>query len=106
MNKVKTLIKKNKLAITFWLGVILLTVGIGLWLYTDQTIKNHERILQTENLPIEEKWRYEGSLEWWKKASLTTYRPTAIALLTIGTCLMETALIFLVAQPKPKPKRR
>ena len=102
MNKAKTLIKKNKLAITFWLGVILLTIGISLWLYTDQTIKNHERILQTENLPIEEKWRYEGSLEWWRKASLTTYHPISITLLTIGTCLMETALIFLAAQPEPK----
>jgi len=51
-------------------------------------------------LKEQEKWKYQGSLEWWKKAALTTYHPTATALITLGTCLTETALILLITQPK------
>ena len=105
MNKTKTLIKKNKTAITLWLGITLITIGITLWLYTDQTIKTHQQILQNPNLTQQEKWKYQGSLDWWKKAALTTYHPTATALITIGTCLTETALILLTTQPKTNKQK-
>jgi len=105
MNKTKTLIKKNKIAITFWLGTILITTGITLWLYTDHTIKTHQQILQDPNLTQQEKWKYQGSLEWWKKAALTTYYPTATALITLGTCLTETAIILLISKPQPKQNK-
>jgi len=76
---------KSKFITTiFFLGIILLIMGFWLWTYTNVMILYNEQQLNNPTLTQEEKWRYEGSLEWWKTVRVTTYDPMAITLITIG----------------------
>lgn len=76
--------KSKVIAAVFYLGIILLIMGFWLWAYANVMILYNEQRLNSPTLTQEEKWRFEGSLKWWKTARVTTYNPTAIALITIG----------------------
>jgi hypothetical protein len=81
-------------------GTLLIIIGIGLWLYTDSVIKGHEQILEDPNLTLDERNRWEGSLQWWKTAKLTKYGPISIILITMGLCALEYASIYVMVRPE------
>jgi hypothetical protein len=93
----KTTKRKRSLAAILFMGVILLVIGISLWLYTDSVITGHEQRLNDPNLTLEQRWQWEGSLQWWKTAKTTTFNPTSIILITIGLCAFEYAIIYMIA---------
>jgi len=76
--------KSKVITAVFYLGIILLIMGFWLWAYANVMILYNEQRLNSPTLTQEEKWRFEGSLKWWKTARVTTYNPTAIALIAIG----------------------
>lgn len=84
MSSLKILIKRNKIAVSFWIGAILILTGICLSVYVDLVIKSHEEKLFFWTLTIEEEWRYEGSLQWWRMAKITTYDPLSTILIAVG----------------------
>jgi len=100
MSKLKTPTKRKRLTAIFGTGAILLITGISLWLYTNSVIQTHEQLLSNTNLTLEEKWRYEGSLQWWKTARITTYDPIAVTLITIGLVAILYTILYAIVQPQ------
>jgi len=87
---------KSKIAATraviLWVGIVFLIIGAGLWLFTSSIIQGHEQVLSHPNLSEQDKWRYEGSLKWWRGTSMTLYYPMAAILIAIGF----VAIILLI----------
>ena len=73
----------KKLNLTVWVGLLLIIAALSIWLYSIIELKGNEIMLTTQNLSIEEVWRYEGALQWWKNAYTTAIIP-ATAILTIS----------------------
>jgi hypothetical protein len=83
-----------------YVGIIILTIGILLWQYTAQIIRAHETLLSNPNITQETRWRYQGSLEWWNIAAITTYYPIALTLIIAGLATTLTTLIYkLIKKP-------
>jgi len=102
MSNPKTLIKRKRVVILA--GGLFIVIGMTLWLFTDFVIQSHEQILNDPNLIQEEKWRWEGSLQWWTTAKYGTCHPTSIILITIGVCAIELTLLHAVLQPERRTK--
>lgn len=101
MSDPKTPLKrKGALKAITLIGALLLIIGIGLWLYTDSVIKGHEQILKDKSLTQEQIWGWEGSLQWWRAAKITTYDPLSIILITIGLCVLEYVIIYVMVRPQ------
>ena len=92
--------KRNKLTVIFLTGAILLIIGVALWLYTNSVIQGHEQLLNNPNITQQEKWNYEGSLEWWKMAKITTYDPIAVILITAGLIALLYVTLWAIIQPQ------
>jgi hypothetical protein len=92
--------KRNKLTAIFLTGTILLIIGVALWLYTNSVIQGHEQLLNNPNITQQEKWNYEGSLEWWKMAKITTYDPIAVILITAGLIALLYVTLWAIIQPQ------
>jgi hypothetical protein len=52
--------------IVFVIGIVFTVVGASLWVYAGLNILTRERTLSDTNLSVEERWRVEGSLRWWR----------------------------------------
>jgi len=96
MSKLKVFIKRNKIAASFWIGAILILTGIGISVYVDSVIKSHEEKLFLWNLTQEERLRYEGSLEWWRMAKITTYDPLSIILIAVGLVVITYSFLLAI----------
>ena len=92
--------KRNKLTAIFLTGTIILIIGVALWLYTNSVIQGHEQLLNNPNITQQEKWNYEGSLEWWKMAKITTYDPIAVILITAGLVALLYVTLWAIIQPQ------
>jgi hypothetical protein len=82
----------NKDVILF--GIVLIVAGAGLWIYTVFKIQALEQTMKHANLSLEDRWRSEGSLQWWRDTSRTTLYPVALLLIIIGLAAM--VLVALV----------
>lgn len=100
MSNPTRLMKRNKLTAIFLTGTILLIIGVALWLYTNSVIQGHEQLLNNPNITQQEKWNYEGSLEWWKMAKITTYDPIAVILITAGLIALLYVTLWAIIQPQ------
>jgi len=100
MSNPTRLMKRNKLTVIFLTGAILLIIGVALWLYTNSVIQGHEQLLNNPNLTQQEKWNYEGSLEWWKMAKITLYDPIAVILITAGLVALLYVTLWTIIQPQ------
>jgi hypothetical protein len=92
--------KRNKLTVIFLTGAILLITGVTLLLYTNSVIQGHEQILNNPNLTQQERWDYEGSLEWWRMAKITTYDPIAVILITTGLVALLYVTLWAIVRPQ------
>jgi len=92
------ILMRRKLAVIL-AGGLFIVIGMALWLFTDFVIQGHEQILSNPDLIQEEKWRWEGSLQWWTTAE-TTCHSTSIILITIGVCAIELTLLHTILQPE------
>ena len=81
MNWIKN---KKKFNIYVWIGLALLLAAISIWLVSIIELKSNEIMLTQKNLPIEEVWRYNGALNWWKAAYNTAIIPTTAILVLFG----------------------
>jgi len=74
---------QKKLNLAVLMGLVLIIAALSIWFVSIIEIKGKEIILATQDLRLEEVWRYEGALQWWKNAYVTTIFP-ATAILTIS----------------------
>jgi len=100
MSKLTNLIKRNQFKVTVGTGVLLLIIGAGLWLYTNLEIQFREERLNTPNLTLEETWRYEGSLQWWRTAYTTTLYPATVISITIGLIALICPILWAIVQQR------
>jgi hypothetical protein len=56
-------------------------IGVGLWLFAELNMKAREQTLNDTSLSVEERWRVEGSLQWWRDFSVTLYPLEAVLLI-------------------------
>lgn len=70
--------------------------GAVLWIFTGFNIVMREQTLNDANLSIEERWRTEGSLQWWRDSSARLLYPLAAALFIAGLTVMLFTLLLLV----------
>jgi hypothetical protein len=80
-------------------GIILITTGISLWLYTNSVIQGYQQILNDDSKLTQQRSTIEDSLQMWRKAKTITYDPLSVILLTIGLCAIEYTIIYLLVQP-------
>ena len=84
--------KKHNL--TILIGLILTISALSIWICSIIELKSNEIMLATQNIPLEEVWRYEGALQWWKNFYTTTIIPatTILSLAGIATILSPQLL--------------
>ena len=82
--------------VLFLTGVISSIMGTELWFYTDSVIQGHEQLLQNPNLTQQEIYAYEGSLQWWRIARITTYDPISLALIAGGILIAISSLLYAI----------
>jgi len=88
-------LKKNKAIITL-LGVFLIFAGIFVFIVTTFEINGLEEILANENLSIDEAWRFEGALRWWRNTYFTVMLPVVAILMISGLATLMGQVIFFV----------
>jgi hypothetical protein len=96
-----TWIKNHKITRSQWLALILAITALSIWIYSLIELKSNEIMLTNQNLNIEEIWRYEGALQWWKNTYVTTIIPiTAIlSILSAATLLHQKILSPFTKEP-------
>jgi hypothetical protein len=100
MSSLRIFIKRNRIAMSFWIGAILILTGITLSLYVSSVIRMLEEKLFFEDLSAEEQWAYEGSYQWWRMARITTYDPLSIILIAVGLVALTYSFILAI-QSRP-----
>ena len=83
----------------FALGIVFTVIGASLWVYAGLNILTREQTLNDTNLSIEERWRVEGSLRWWRDFFARLY-PLAAGLSIVGLFTIALSDHF---QGKRKP---
>jgi hypothetical protein len=79
--------------ISVWIGFVLLFVALAIWLISAIELTSNE-IMLTQNLSIEEVWRYEGALNWWKTVYSTVIIPTTVILAFSGMLSITGQRLF------------
>jgi hypothetical protein len=82
--------EKHKKNYAVWFGLLLIAAALIIWLCSIIEIKSDEIMLTTQNLSMEEVWRYEGALQWWENAYFTAVLPAAGILTISGLGLMSS----------------
>ena len=92
MSELINIIQKNRFRAAAIMGALLLVVGISLFAYSTSTIQEQEQMLASGNLSLEDTWRIEGSLRWWRTSYATVFLPLTLIFAAFGT-------VGLVSQP-------
>jgi hypothetical protein len=83
-----TWIKNHKITQSQWFALILIITALSIWIYSLIELKSNEIMLTTQNLSIDEIWRYEGALQWWKNTYQTTIIPITTILSISGVAML------------------
>ena len=84
MINLNNIIQKNKFRTAVVIGSIFIVIGICLFSYSTSAIYECEQILNSPDLSLEETWKYEGSLAWWRKAYSTLFFPLTLIFVISG----------------------
>ena len=83
----------RKLNFTFKIGLVLVISAIAIWAFSILELQSHELILTNQNLDLEEIWKAEGALVWWKKIYSTMIIPVTLILTLSGTATILSSMI-------------
>jgi hypothetical protein len=86
--------KHKKTNLTVWVGLLLIAGALIIWGCSIIELKSNEIMLTTKNLSVEEVWRYEGALQWWRKAYVKAVLPTTGFLTISGIALISSPQIL------------
>jgi hypothetical protein len=79
--------------LSVWIGLALMLAALTVWLLSIIELTSNE-IMLTQNLSIEEVWRYEGALNWWKATYNTAIIPTTAILALSGMLSITGQSLF------------
>ena len=88
----KKLVTGNQFRATTVTGILLITVALAIFGYSNYAIYEREQMLNSAGITIEETWRLEGSLSWWRSTYASVFLPLTLVLAAVGA-------IGLVSQP-------
>ena len=97
-SKLKLLFARNRFGMFFWIGLILLVLGVAILSYANSVVEGHKQLLQ-EDLSVSERNRIEGSLAWWRIAQITLYDPMSLILIIVGTFCIAYACAWASLRP-------
>jgi hypothetical protein len=69
------------------IGLLLIIIAMSIWICSLIELKSNE-IMLTQNLSIEEVWRYEGALQRWKNVYATAIIPVTVVLTLSGIVIL------------------
>lgn len=88
-------IKNNiKFDLSMKIGIFLLIVALAVWVISIIEIVGNE-VMLTQNLSIEEMWRFDGALNWWQAIYSTIIIPSTIILVLSGILSMASQQILI-----------
>jgi signal peptidase len=88
------ILKLTSIRALFVIGTLFLVGGAILWFYTPTVIFGLEQALANPNLPLNEVWRYEGSLQWWRSTYIAVVLPAKVILITAGLTLVTCPIFY------------
>jgi len=103
-HKISKLFKEERIFLLLWIGSLLLALGLGIWWYTESTTKNKEQLLSSD-LPLDQRNKISGSLQWWKNIQIKLYNPLAFALVTTGTICTVCSFTLMATQLTRKTRK-
>ena len=95
MSDLWSYVKRNRFKIALLIVVLLIFIGFSFYLIPNIVIQDYERLLDKSDLSIEETWRYQGALQWWRSTSVTVFNPLAVFLVIING-----SILFLISWKK------
>ena len=84
----------KQLNLSVWIGLLLIIAALSILLYSIIALKGNEIMLTTQNLSIEEVWRYEGAIQWWKNVYMTLIIPGTAVLTLSGIASILSQQLF------------
>lgn len=97
MNFIKN---NNKLNFTNIIGLLLIISALSIGTYSIIELKSNEVLLANQNTPIEQVWRVQGALQWWKNVYSTTVIPATIILTLSGIATLLNPQLLTNVQRK------
>jgi hypothetical protein len=85
--------QSNNYQVVFAIGAALLVAGLALSYYPNSVIAGLEGNLNYQSLSIEDRWMYQGSLNWWNVEKLTVYQPLSYLIVFGGAFTMGGAIL-------------
>ena len=92
MTRLKGLIKRNRFRVVAVIGFMFLVIGVSIFGYSLYAIQEREQLLNSADLTIDEIWRYEGSLRWWRSTYAKVFLPLTVIFVAFG-------VVGLISQP-------
>ena len=93
-----------KVIITFFVvGMALIPAGLYLYWQANQTTDGLETKLSHATPFTDEYYALEGSLNWWRNATASTYLPVSILLIATGMIISAASSVFCVFRPLRSP---
>ncbi|MGD9130392.1 MAG: hypothetical protein PVH73_02305 [Candidatus Bathyarchaeota archaeon] len=84
----------NRFRVSALLGVLFLVIGVSLLGHSISAIQDNERLSNSADWTFEQMWHYDGSISWWRSASVTLFLPLIAVFLTIsGVILVSQQLL-------------
>jgi len=93
MSALKDLIQKNQLKTALLAAVFLITVGISLSLTAKAVTNGFEQRLKDPETVLEETWRIEGALQWWRTTNKTVFQPLTPILIASSIGILVTTML-------------
>ena len=84
MNILKKLVIGNWFRAIAVAGILLITVALAIFGYSNYAIQEREQMLNSAGITIEETWRLGGSLSWWRSTYAAVFFPLTLILAVVG----------------------
>lgn len=104
MLKLKDLYKGNQFRVAAGIALLLLVLGVSFWGYSVTAIHEREQMLMSGTLTLEEMWRYEGSLSWWRNTYNTFFLPLSVVLVAFSIVVLASQPLMTRVHQKHAPE--
>lgn len=99
-------VKRNGFKIVILTVVSLIIVGFSLLIIPNMVIGGYEQLLGASDLTLEESWRVEGVLRWWRRSYATLFWPLSLTLVIAGGALFLVNIFWSITEVKNFPRKK
>ena len=98
MSNLKDIIRRNRTKMALFTAVFLITIGVTLALTANAVINGFEQQLNNPDTALEDTWRIEGALQWWRTTNATIFQPLTPILITASIGILVTTRLPRIQQ--------